>query len=79
MRLWLGIATFLAGAFLLAWTPRRPDAAPPLRHLALGVGALGLATLASTQPGLWWSISAISFSLIAIVLLALVLRASLRR
>lgn len=78
VRLWLGIATFVGGALLLAWSARRPGSAAA-RHLGLGLGALGLATMASTQPGLWWSVSAISFSLIAIVLLALVLRASLRR
>ena len=78
MRLWLGIATFVGGALLLAWSARRP-APGPGRQLGLGLGALGLATMASTQPGPWWSVSAISFSLIAIVLLALVLRGSLRR
>ena len=78
-RLWVGIATFLAGALLLAWSRCQPAAPATGRHLALGLGALGLATMASTQPGPWWSVSAISFSLIAIVLLALVLRASLRR
>jgi hypothetical protein len=79
IRLWLGIITFLAGALLLARTSARPAAGAARRHLALGLGALGLATLASTQPGPWWSVSAISFSIVAIVLLALVLRASLRR
>ena len=79
MRFWLGIATFVGGALLLAWTTRRPAPTATMRYLALGLGALGLATLASTQPGVWWSVSAISFSVIAIVLLALVLRASLRR
>lgn len=78
-RLWVGIATFVGGALLLAWTTRQPAPAPTARYLALGLGALGLATMASTQPGPWWSVSAISFSLIAIVLLALVLRASIRR
>lgn len=78
-RLWLGIATFVGGALLLAWAARRPTPAAAVRYLALGLGALGLATLASTQPGVWWSVSAISFSVVAIVLLALVLRASLRR
>ena len=78
MRLWLGIGTFLLGAAL--WMrSQRPGTAATMQRLALGVGALGLATLASTQPGAAWSVSAISFSLIAIVLLALVLRDSLRR
>ena len=78
MRLWLGIGTFLLGAFL--WLrAQRPGASPKARSLALGVGALGIATLASTQPGAWWSVSAISFSLIAIILLAVVLRDALKR
>ena len=80
MRLWLGIATFLFGAFLWLWAQRSPKAVmPTLKRLALGVGSLGIGTLASTQPGAAWSISAISFSLIAIVLLFSVLRDSLRR
>ena len=78
MRLWVGIATFLLGAALWLLAQRR-TAPLTLGRMALGVGALGLATLASTQPGLWWSVSAISFSTIAIVMLALVLRESLRR
>jgi hypothetical protein len=78
MRLWLGIGTFLLGAVL--WVvPSRSAGTRPLGRLALGVGSLGLATLATTQPGLGWSISAISFSIIAIVYLGLVLRDSLRR
>ena len=78
MRLWLGIATFLLGA--MTWLrSQRPGVPRSLERLGVGAGALGLATLASTQPGLGWSISAISFSIIAIVLLALVLRDSLRR
>ena len=83
MRLWLGIGTFLFGALLWAWLHRPAEAAAPTtplrRRLALGVAALGLGTLASTQRGPGWSVSAISFSLIAIVLLGLVLRDSLRR
>jgi predicted lysophospholipase L1 biosynthesis ABC-type transport system permease subunit len=78
-RLWVGIATFLCGALLWAWAQRRPTTPPTLRRLGLGVGALGLGTLASTQQGTGWNVSAISFSLIAIVLLATVLRDSLRR
>ena len=78
-RLWVGIATFVAGGVLLAVVRRRPDAGATRQRLALALAALGLATLASTQPGLWWSIAAIGFSTFAIVLLIRVLQASLRR
>jgi hypothetical protein len=77
-RLWVGIATFLVGALLLAPSSRGPRS-PHRTSLAIGLGALGLATLASTQPGVGWSISAISFSVISIVMLWRVLRGSLRR
>ncbi len=79
VRLWLGIATFVAGAVLFAWSRRRPGAPTTPQRLALALAALGLATLASTQPGLWWSVGAIGFSTWAIVLLIRVLQASLRR
>lgn len=78
MRLWLGLGTFFVGACL--WMIARTRGGRPLLdRLGPGVSALGLATLASTQSGVWWSISAISFSIIAIVLLGLVLRESIRR
>lgn len=80
MRVWLGIGTFVFGALLLVWAERLGAAAPVfMRRLAMGIGALGVATMASTQPGPWWSVSAICFSVIAIVLLVTVLRDSLRR
>ena len=50
-----------------------------IRHLALSITALGLATLASTQPQLWWQISAISFGLVANVLIGWVIVEHLRR
>ena len=85
MRLWLGVATFLVGATLLflatpalagARAGRRPAW---VQHLRAAMGALGIAVLASTRPGLGWSVSSICFSLIAIILLATVLRAQVRR
>lgn len=80
MRLWLGVATFVAGAILWHLAGRRRGAyAAWVPRLAVGLAALGLATLASTQPGLAWSISAICFSLIAIVLIGWALRDNLRR
>ena len=84
MRLWLGVAAFLAGATLLFLTTpglaRGARGRPAwLQRLAGAVGALGLSVLASTRPGLGWSVSSICFSLIAIVLLVTVLRAQIRR
>jgi hypothetical protein len=80
VRFWIGLATLAAGVALLVTTRReRADVPPWTPRLALAVTALGLATLAATRPGLAWSISSISFSLIAIVLLAWVIIDILRR
>ena len=85
MRFWLGVATFLSGAmvwFLTAPPFARPDRPPRpawLARFGLALGALGLSVLASTQPGLSWTISSICFSLVAIVLIVTVLRDSMRR
>ena len=80
MRLWVGVVTLLAGLALLA-TSRRERAQVPawMPRLALAVAALGVATLAATRPGVGWSVSSISFSLIAIVLLLWVIVDMLRR
>jgi hypothetical protein len=78
--LWVGIVTLAAGVALLVTTRLERAALPRwMPRLALGVSALGLATLAARQPGLAWSISAIAFSLVAIVLIVLVLLENLRR
>ena len=80
MRLWIGIATFLIGAGLWARSQRRADPARPwLGRLGLGTLALGLSTLAMTQPGFAWTISSICFSLIAIILIGWVVVETLRR
>lgn len=80
MPLWVGVATLLAGLALLVTTRLERDALPRwMPRLATGVCALGLATLASRQPGLWWSLLAIALSLVAIVLIVLVLADNLRR
>ena len=87
MRLWVGIVTFVVGAVLWFFTgagfgPARATRAtrPPwVPRLGLALGALGLSVLASTQPGLSWSVSSICFSLVALVLIATILRDSMRR
>ena len=80
MPLWIGLATLVIGLTLVVTSRLERDAVPPwLPRLALAVTALGVGTLASTRPGLAWSVSSISFSLVAIVLLLLVIRETLRR
>ena len=80
MRLWIGIVTFVAGVGLWYRTQRAPGRGPPwLGRLGLGAGALGISTLAMTQPGLSWTISSICFSIVAIALLAWVIVEALRR
>ena len=74
MPFWVGLTTLLAGLALLVTTRLEREALPRwMPRLATGVCALGLATLAARQPGVWWSVSAIAFSLVAIVLIVLVL------
>jgi hypothetical protein len=60
---------------------RRERAAVPswLARLGLGIAALGIATGATVARGIGWSISAICFALIAIVLIVTVLAEQLRR
>lgn len=91
MRLWLGVATFVAGA--IVWFATGASFGPAARRaraglapraawvprFGLALAALGLSVLASTQPGLSWTISSICFSLVAIILLLWVLRDNLRR
>jgi hypothetical protein len=77
---WVGLVTLLAGIALLVTTRLERKALPRwMPRLATAVCALGLATLAARQPGLWWSVSAIAFSLVAIILLILVIADNLRR
>ena len=85
-RLVVGAVAFVAGALLWFFSRGRPVAAATtpvpvatLPRVGLALSALGLATLASTQPGVAWSVSSICFSLVAIVLIVTVLRDSLRR
>ena len=80
MPLWIGLVTVVIGLTLLVTSRVQRDAVPPwLPRLALAVTALGVGTLAATRPGIAWSLSSISFSLVAIVLLVLVIRETLRR
>ena len=81
----VGVVTFVLGAVIWFFTgagfgpaARRP-AVPWVPRFGLALGALGLAVLASTQPGASWAVSSISFSIIAIVLLVWVLLDNLRR
>ena len=79
-RLLLGIALFVTGA--VVWRLARSGilAGPAwLPRLGLGVGALGLGTLALTQPGLWWSVASIMFGAVAVVLLGAIVLQNLRR
>ena len=80
MRLWIGIVTFVAGLGLWYRSQRAPGRGTPwLGRLGLGAGALGMSTLAMTQPGLSWTIWSICFSIVAITLLAWVIVEALRR
>jgi hypothetical protein len=86
VRLAIGIVVFLAGAALWFFSRQRAAAVADRRaplaslpRLGLAMGALGLSVLASTQPGLGWSVSSICYSLFAILLLVRVVRDSLRR
>lgn len=80
MQLWLGIITFVAGAVLWYVSNRERALVPPwLPRLAIGVTALGLSTLASLQPATAWKMVSIALSLVAITLIASVLRDNLRR
>jgi hypothetical protein len=80
MQLWLGIVTFIAGA-VLWWVSNRERALVPswVPRLGIGVTALGLSTMAATQPALPWKLASSALSLVAIVLIVLVLRENLRR
>jgi hypothetical protein len=62
-------------------SPARPTMTPArLARLGGGLMALGVATMASAQRGVGWSISAICFALIAIILIgSVVVTSALRR
>ncbi len=75
MQLWLGIITFIAGAVLWYVSNRERPLVPTwVPRLGIGVTALGLSTLASTQPQLGWKVFSSALSLVAITLLLWVLR-----
>jgi hypothetical protein len=80
MSLWIGLATLAIGLTLLVTSRLEREAVPGwLPRLAVAVTALGAGTLAATRPGMAWSFASIGFSLVAIVLLLLVIRDTLRR
>ncbi len=79
-RLLLGAALFVTGAVVWRLASSGRVVGPVwLPRLGLGVAALGLGTLALTQPGLWWSIASILFGAIAVGLLATIVLQNLRR
>lgn len=80
MPLWIGLATLVIGLTLIVTSRMERDAVPVwLPRLAVAVTSLGAGTLAATRPGLAWSFTSIGCSLVAIVLLILVIRDTLRR
>ena len=80
MRLWIGIITFLLGAGLWARSEWRAAPAPAwLGRLGLGTAALGVSTLAMTQPGMTWIVTSICFSVVAIALIGWVVFEMIRR
>lgn len=80
MRLWIGTITLVAGLMLLVTTRLEREHVPAwMPRVAIAVASLGAGTLASTRAGLAWSVSSMSFSLIAIILLVGVIRETLRR
>lgn len=80
MSLWIGLVTVVIGLTLVVTSRLERDAVPVwLPRLAVAVTSLGAGTLASTRPGVAWSFVSIAFSLVAIVLLVMVIRDTLRR
>lgn len=78
--LWLGVVVFVSGGLVLRYATREPRRAPRwIARLGVAMGALGLGTMAMTQPGLGWAISSICFSLIAIIYLVAILIELLKR
>ena len=79
-RVALGVLLLAGGGLLLVTARRERGLVPPwVPRLATAILALGISALATTQRGLGWSISSICFSLIAIILIATVLRELTRR
>ena len=80
MRFWLGVVTLVAGVALW-FTARRERAAVPawVPRLAIAIAILGAGTIAATRRGLYWSVASSALSLVAIVLIATVLRQIVRR
>lgn len=80
LRLLLGAALFVTGAVLWRLARTGTVGGPRwLPRLGLGVAALGLGTLALTQPGLWWSVASIAFGAAAVGLLGTIVLRNLRR
>ena len=79
-RLFVGIALFVTGAVVWRLASSGTLAGPRwLPRLGLGVAALGMGTLALTQPGIWWSVASICFGAVAVGLLGAIVLQNLRR
>ncbi len=74
-------ATLVVGALLLWLASRREQSRVPrwVATLAIAIASLGISVAVASQPGIGWSISSICFSLIAIILILVVIRAILKR
>lgn len=80
VRLAIGTALFVGGAVLWRLARSGRIAGPAwLPRFGVGLAALGLGTLALTQPGLWWSVGSIVFGAVAVGLLAGVVIENVRR
>jgi hypothetical protein len=80
MPLWLGIATFVLGAFTWRYARRLAPVLPLwVPRLGLAITALGIGTLAIGQSGVGWKLVSSVFSAAAIIFMIGVLRDILRR
>ena len=80
MRLWLGVVTIVAGVVLWFSARREHAAVPPwVPRLAIAISTLGAGTVAATRPGVYWSVASSALSLVAIIIIATVLRQIVRR
>ena len=80
MRFNIGLLTLVAGIALWFSAKReRADVPRWLPRLAIAIGTLGASTILSTRLGVAWSIASSSLSVVAIVLIATVMREILKK